>query len=84
MARLGDAGVKLLLSDSTNAMVPGFSTSESDVDEALSDIFRGCKGRIILATFASNIYRLVHIIDTCTKIIEKWQYLVEVWLTVWK
>ena len=67
MARLGDAGVKLLLSDSTNAMVPGFSTSESDVDEALSDIFRGCKGRIILATFASNIYRLVHIIDTCTK-----------------
>ena len=40
---------------------------ESDVDEALSDIFRSCKGRIILATFASNIYRLVHIIDTCQK-----------------
>lgn len=67
MTKLGDEGVKLLLSDSTNALVPGFSTSESDVDEALSDIFRSCKGRIILATFASNIYRLVHIIDTCVK-----------------
>lgn len=67
MTKLGDEGVKLLLSDSTNALVPGFSTSESDVDEALSDIFRSCKGRIILATFASNIYRLVHIIDTCIK-----------------
>lgn len=67
MTKLGDEGVKLLLSDSTNALIPGFSTSESDVDEALSDIFRSCKGRIILATFASNIYRLVHIIDTCVK-----------------
>ncbi len=67
MARLGEEGVTLLMSDSTNALVPGFSTSESDVDEALSDIIRSCKGRIILATFASNIYRLIHIIDTCTK-----------------
>lgn len=82
MAHLGDEGVKLLLSDSTNALIPGFSTSESDVDEALSDIFRSCKGRIILATFASNIYRLVHIIDTCQRIIEKLQYLEEVWLIV--
>ncbi len=67
MARLGEEGVKLLMSDSTNALVPGFSTSESDVDEALSDIIRNCKGRIILATFASNIYRLIHIIETCRK-----------------
>lgn len=67
MARLGDEGVKLLMSDSTNALVPGFSTSESEVDEALGDIIRGCKGRIILATFASNIYRLIHIIETCRK-----------------
>lgn len=67
MARIGEEGVKLLMSDSTNALVPGFSTSESEVDEALGDIIRGCKGRIILATFASNIYRLIHIIETCRK-----------------
>jgi len=67
MARIGEDGVKLLMSDSTNALVPGFSTSESDVDEALSDIIRNCKGRIILATFASNIYRVIHIIETCRK-----------------
>ena len=67
MASLGEQGVKLLLSDSTNALIPGFSTSESDVDEALSDIIRSCTGRIILATFASNIYRLIHIIETCKK-----------------
>lgn len=67
MARIGEDGVTLLMSDSTNALVPGFSTSESDVDEALSDIIRGCKGRIILATFASNIYRVIHIIETCRK-----------------
>jgi len=67
MARIGEEGVTLLMSDSTNALVPGFSTSESDVDEALNDIIRGCKGRIILATFASNIYRVIHIIETCRK-----------------
>ena len=67
MARIGEEGVKLLMSDSTNALIPGFSQSESAVDEALGDIIRSCKGRIILATFASNIYRLVHIIETCKK-----------------
>ena len=67
MARIGDEGVKLLMSESTNALIPGFSQSENAVDEALGDIFRNCTGRIILATFASNIYRLVHIIETCKK-----------------
>lgn len=67
MASIGENGVTLLMSDSTNALVPGFSSSESDVDEALSDIIRSCKGRIILATFASNIYRVIHIIETCRK-----------------
>ena len=67
IAKLGDDGVKLLLSDSTNALIPGFSQSENAVDEALGDIIRNCTGRIILATFASNIYRLVHIIETCKK-----------------
>ena len=65
MAFLGEKGVRLLLSDSTNALVPGFSLSESAVDEALGDLFARSTGRIILATFASNIYRVAHIIQTC-------------------
>ncbi len=67
MAKVGDEGVTLLLSDSTNALNPGFSTSESNVDEALNDIIGKHLGRVIIATFASNIYRLKHIIDTCKK-----------------
>ena len=68
MARIGQEGVRLLMSDSTNATVPGTSISESVVDENLSEIFSNCKeNRIILATFASNIYRLKHIIEICRK-----------------
>jgi len=65
MARIGEKGVKLLLSDSTNALVEGMSLSESRVDEALGDIFARETGRVIIATFASNVYRLKHIIETC-------------------
>lgn len=66
MAELGKKGVKLLMSDSTNAMIPGASLSESKVDETLNDIFSSYRNnRIIIATFASNIYRLKHIIETC-------------------
>lgn len=66
MAEIGKKGVKLLMSDSTNALSEGISVSESKVDENLGEIFRNNKNnRIILATFASNIYRLKHIIETC-------------------
>lgn len=66
MAAVGKKGVRLLMSDSTNALSSGFSLSESKVDEALSDIIsRETDRRIILATFASNIYRLKHIVETC-------------------
>ena len=67
MAQIGSRGVTLLLSDSTNALNEGMSTSESIVDNALGDIFAKEEGRIIVATFASNIYRLKHIIDTCKR-----------------
>ena len=67
MAKIGSEGVTLLLSDSTNALNPGFSTSESKVDETLGEIFKKHYGRIIIATFASNIYRLKHIVDTCKR-----------------
>lgn len=54
------------MSDSTNALVSGISVSESKVDENLGEIFSNYKNnRIILATFASNIYRLKHIVETC-------------------
>ena len=67
MAEIGKKGVTLLLSDSTNALNEGMSMSESKVDEALGNIFKQHKSRIIIATFASNIYRLKHIVDTCKR-----------------
>ncbi len=67
MAELGKNGVKLLLSESTNSMSPGSSASESIVDEALGDVFLRHHSRIIIATFASNIYRIKHIVETCKK-----------------
>ncbi len=68
MAKIGERGVAVLMSDSTNALSPGTSLSESVVDENLGEIFASCKyNRIILATFASNVYRIKHIIETCKK-----------------
>ncbi|MBR2828746.1 MAG: ribonuclease J [Bacilli bacterium] len=68
MASLGEAGVDLLIGDSTNALNEGFSNSESVVDETLNEMFAKCKNsRIIIATFASNIYRVKHIFETCFK-----------------
>ena len=56
------------MSDSTNALSPGASLSESVVDENLGEIFTANKNnRIILATFASNVYRIKHIMETCRK-----------------
>lgn len=66
MARLGEQGVKLLMTESTNALSEGFSKSESCVDESIGAIFsRYTANRLIVATFASNIYRIKHIVETC-------------------
>ncbi len=68
MAKIGHEGVDLLISDSTNALNEGFSSSESVVDDALNEMFDTCQNnRLIIATFASNIYRLKHIFETCYK-----------------
>lgn len=68
IASLGEDGVDLFIGDSTNALNEGFSTSESVVDETLGEMFDKCKtNRIIIATFASNIYRIKHIFETCYK-----------------
>lgn len=60
----GSKGVKLLLSDSTNATVKGFTGSESEIKKGLFEIFSNAKGRILLVTFASNIHRLQQVINT--------------------
>ena len=65
MARIGSEGVRLLMSDSTNSLSEGFSKSESAVDGALTDIISNHNGRVIIATFASNIFRIKHIVESC-------------------
>ena len=67
MARIGEKGVTLLMNESTNAEKEGVSLSESKVDATLSDLFSKQRGRIIVATFASNVYRLKHIIETAKR-----------------
>jgi len=59
----GERGATLLLSDSTNAEKGGFTFSEKEVRRAFEDIFSKAKGRIIIATFASNIHRIQQVID---------------------
>lgn len=66
-AELGRRGVLLLMSDSTNAERPGYTESETTVGHAFRKAFRAAKGRIILATFASNISRIQQAINTAVQ-----------------
>jgi len=66
-AKLGDEGVLALMSDSTNAESPGFTKSERTVTDALDRAFTGAKGRILLATFASNVSRIQQAVDVACK-----------------
>ena len=63
MSYMGEIGVSLLMSDSTNAEVSGFSISEKEVAKSINRIFRKTDGRMIVATFASNVYRVQQIIE---------------------
>jgi len=65
--KLGDAGVLLLLSDSTNAERDGHSGSERDLHDAFERIFSQAPGRIVVANFASNIHRIQHLVRMATQ-----------------
>ncbi len=66
-AEYGEQGVLLLLSDSTNAERPGYTGSENTINDALADTFSSAKGRIFVATFASNISRIQQVLDAAQK-----------------
>jgi ribonuclease J len=66
-ARLGSSGVDLFMVDSTNAEVPGFTTSEREIVPVLDRVFAGAKRRVIVACFASHVHRVQQIIDAAVR-----------------
>ncbi|HLI36883.1 MAG TPA: ribonuclease J, partial [Streptosporangiaceae bacterium] len=66
-ARLGAEGVDLLMSDSTNAEVPGVVTSEREIAPVLDEIFASAAQRIIVACFASHVHRVQQVLDAAVK-----------------
>ena len=62
LARLGDAGVDLLMIDSTNAEVPGFVAAEADIQPVLEHVFDETTGKIVVACFASHIHRVQQVV----------------------
>lgn len=67
LADLGGRGILVLLSDSTNAETPGYTHSEREIGETFDRIFSKAKGRVIVATFASNISRIQQVIETAER-----------------
>jgi ribonuclease J len=66
-ARLGGEGVDLLLSDSTNAEVPGFVTPEREIGPVLEEVVRTASGRVVVACFASHVHRVQQVLDAAEK-----------------
>src|SRR6187401_3734244 len=66
-ARLGEEGVDLFLTDSTNAEVPGFTTSEVDISPVLDRVFHKSAQRIIVACFASHVHRVQQVMDAAAE-----------------
>jgi ribonuclease J len=63
-ARLGEEGVDLFLTDSTNAEVPGFTVSEGELVPAIETVFRTARKRVIVSSFASHVHRIQQVLDT--------------------
>jgi len=66
-ARLGEKGVDLFMVDSTNAEVPGFTTSEREIGPVLDRVFAGAERRIIVASFASHVHRVQQVLDAAAR-----------------
>ncbi len=66
-ARLGEEGVDLFLVDSTNAEVPGFTTSERDIAPVLDQVFASSTQRVIVACFASHVHRVQQVMDAAVQ-----------------
>src|SRR5690606_37769854 len=62
-ARLGEEGVDLFMTDSTNAEMPGFTTGEKNISPVLDSVFYQSKQRIIVACFASHVHRVQQVLD---------------------
>lgn len=67
IARIGSEGVDLLLSDSTNAEIEGYTPSETTVLKSIYEIFENAQGRLILSTFSSNISRIQQIVQVAVE-----------------
>ena len=66
-ARIGEEGVDLFLTDSTNAEVPGFTSPEREISSAIDKVFRHARRRIIVACFSSHVHRVQQVLDAAAK-----------------
>jgi ribonuclease J len=67
LTELGNQGLLALFSDSTNAERPGYTPSERWVGKNIDDVFRNAKGRILMATFASNVHRIQQALESAAR-----------------
>ena len=67
LAEIGNNGVLALLSDSTNSERKGYTMSEKSIGPVFDNLFEGCKKRIVVATFASNVHRVQQIVNSAVK-----------------
>lgn len=66
-ARLGEEGVDLFMTDSTNAEVPGFTTHEREIGPVLDTVFGQSRGKIVVASFASHVHRIQQVLDAAAR-----------------
>ena len=66
-ARLGEKGVDLFMTDSTNAEVPGFTVGEQEIGPVLDSVFARSKQKIVVASFSSHVHRVQQVLDAAAK-----------------